>query len=183
MRALKAVPALGAAALMLCALSSASAQQRARQRAPIIRVYSTSGGDYINTSTYVEPQIQVSENAYVFAVEMDLDGQIQVLHPDFPGLSVRISAHTNLRLPNFFAGFNQGVPNAGVYSSRSEEHTSELQSLRHLVCRLLLEKKKKKKMNPFLIRFHILHIHHSYLYSHDIFNLSCYQLELNLLMK
>src|SRR5947199_7169321 len=28
---------------------------------------------------------------------------------------------------------------------RSEEHTSELQSLRHLVCRLLLEKKKKIK--------------------------------------
>src|SRR5262245_64363583 len=27
---------------------------------------------------------------------------------------------------------------------RSEEHTSELQSLRHLVCRLLLEKKKQK---------------------------------------
>src|SRR5205814_10451714 len=30
---------------------------------------------------------------------------------------------------------------------RSEEHTSELQSLRHLVCRLLLEKKKKKTKN------------------------------------
>src|SRR5204863_8869509 len=30
-------------------------------------------------------------------------------------------------------------------SSRSEEHTSELQSRRDLVCRLLLEKKKKKK--------------------------------------
>src|ERR1035441_1522008 len=29
-----------------------------------------------------------------------------------------------------------------VLISRSEEHTSELQSLRHLVCRLLLEKKK-----------------------------------------
>src|SRR5437899_8197449 len=29
---------------------------------------------------------------------------------------------------------------------RSEEHTSELQSLRHLVCRLLLEKKKMEKM-------------------------------------
>src|SRR5258705_1979720 len=27
---------------------------------------------------------------------------------------------------------------------RSEEHTSELQSLRHLVCRLLLEKKKQR---------------------------------------
>src|SRR5262245_65276225 len=31
----------------------------------------------------------------------------------------------------------------GFRHSRSEEHTSELQSLRHLVCRLLLEKKKK----------------------------------------
>src|SRR5205823_7658035 len=30
-------------------------------------------------------------------------------------------------------------------STRSEEHTSELQSLAYLVCRLLLEKKKKKK--------------------------------------
>src|SRR5205814_9502330 len=29
-----------------------------------------------------------------------------------------------------------------AYQERSEEHTSELQSLRHLVCRLLLEKKK-----------------------------------------
>src|SRR5438045_8279664 len=33
----------------------------------------------------------------------------------------------------------------GVLVGRSEEHTSELQSLRHLVCRLLLEKKKNKK--------------------------------------
>src|SRR5207253_3360819 len=31
--------------------------------------------------------------------------------------------------------------------TRSEEHTSELQSRGHLVCRLLLEKKKKKKTN------------------------------------
>src|SRR5258708_16010257 len=31
----------------------------------------------------------------------------------------------------------------GQYSDRSEEHTSELQSPDHLVCRLLLEKKKK----------------------------------------
>src|SRR5437899_8832028 len=35
----------------------------------------------------------------------------------------------------------------GADSPRSEEHTSELQSLRHLVCRLLLEKKKKKGHN------------------------------------
>src|SRR5262245_62407184 len=36
------------------------------------------------------------------------------------------------------------VPLGRVALSRSEEHTSELQSLRHLVCRLLLEKKKTK---------------------------------------
>src|SRR5438093_12580342 len=34
-----------------------------------------------------------------------------------------------------------------VSFARSEEHTSELQSLTNLVCRLLLEKKKKKKKN------------------------------------
>src|SRR2546429_4580788 len=34
--------------------------------------------------------------------------------------------------------------------TRSEEHTSELQSRLHLVCRLLLEKKKKKKKSRIL---------------------------------
>src|SRR5947199_7163930 len=33
-------------------------------------------------------------------------------------------------------------------ATRSEEHTSELQSLRHLVCRLLLEKKKNNSQTP-----------------------------------
>src|SRR5262245_63928104 len=36
---------------------------------------------------------------------------------------------------------------APVQLERSEEHTSELQSLRHLVCRLLLEKKNKHTKN------------------------------------
>src|SRR5687768_18062600 len=35
-----------------------------------------------------------------------------------------------------------GAPDALVQTARSEEHTSELQSRLHLVCRLLLEKKK-----------------------------------------
>src|SRR5437870_10382678 len=38
--------------------------------------------------------------------------------------------------------------------SRSEEHTSELQSRGHLVCRLLLEKKKKKIRHPPLYLVH-----------------------------
>src|SRR5258708_26913241 len=44
-----------------------------------------------------------------------------------------------------------------IYFDRSEEHTSELQSPDHLVCRLLLEKKKKNKKSlahlPRLARF------------------------------
>src|ERR1039458_10692803 len=34
------------------------------------------------------------------------------------------------------------------HTTRSEEHTAELQSLRHLVCRLLLEKKKTTTRRP-----------------------------------
>src|SRR2546425_9575828 len=37
-----------------------------------------------------------------------------------------------------------GVPAPKMERGRSEEHTSELQSLAYLVCRLLLEKKKQK---------------------------------------
>src|SRR3712207_8540469 len=51
-----------------------------------------------------------------------------------PGLSHRLP----LPLP----------PPPGCPSRRSEEHTSELQSRQYLVCRLLLEK-KKKKINTF----------------------------------
>src|SRR5438034_8025522 len=39
------------------------------------------------------------------------------------------------------------LADGGRFGTRSEEHTSELQSHSDLVCRLLLEKKKKKKKN------------------------------------
>src|SRR5229473_4116009 len=41
------------------------------------------------------------------------------------------------------------VPRSEVERLRSEEHTSELQSLAYLVCRLLLEKKKKQLISHF----------------------------------
>src|SRR2546425_7207927 len=52
-----------------------------------------------------------------------------------------------------FGDFEQGLNSAvnklrqtlGDSADRSEEHTSELQSLAYLVCRLLLEKKKKNR--------------------------------------
>src|SRR2546429_2882188 len=47
----------------------------------------------------------------------------------------------------------------GYMPKRSEEHTSELQSRLHLVCRLLLEKKKKEKRvrTVSLTRFTVQH--------------------------
>src|SRR5689334_15831277 len=109
---------VGATALMACVIAAqAGAQETTDKRAPIIRIYSAGGDNVINTSSYVRPVIEVAENAYVFAVAMDLDGQIQVLHPDFPGLSVKLAARRQVSLPNFFAGFQNNA--GGYYSSVS----------------------------------------------------------------
>src|SRR5262245_64934618 len=58
-----------------------------------------------------------------------------------------LAAHNGIegRHRNEAAGAGIGLVTAAKQGAghRSEEHTSELQSLRHLVCRLLLEKKKK----------------------------------------
>src|SRR5687768_17854233 len=45
----------------------------------------------------------------------------------------------------FAGGVMGALDRWGGFGERSEEHTSELQSRLHLVCRLLLEKKKKKE--------------------------------------
>src|SRR2546422_2426205 len=42
--------------------------------------------------------------------------------------------------------YRSGGTSPTISTARSEEHTSELQSRLHLVCRLLLEKKKKKNI-------------------------------------
>ena len=49
-----------------------------------------------------------------------------------------------IKLPAFYMDFDAYQRREYDYRSRSEEHTSELQSRTNLVCRLLLEKKKKK---------------------------------------
>src|SRR5205814_7210743 len=67
--------------------------------------------------------------------------------PPPPPVAVSVSP-TSASIPvnatqQFTATLQNDPSNKGVtWALRSEEHTSELQSLRHLVCRLLLEKKK-----------------------------------------
>src|SRR5262245_63000706 len=75
--------------------------------------------------------------------------------PPHAGLEQRSKEPSEKRFPGPRGGFRGGIarqrrPLLDLAQSnrlrcyeRSEEHTSELQSLRHLVCRLLLEKKKK----------------------------------------
>src|SRR2546429_5537361 len=52
--------------------------------------------------------------------------------------------HQLQRLPRRAPRADRGDAQGQARSGRSEEHTSELQSRLHLVCRLLLEKKKKE---------------------------------------
>src|SRR2546429_2703610 len=67
-----------------------------------------------------------------------------------PRLGARHARHAGRHaqhFPRLFAGNEVQVPghaqrDSDPFASRSEEHTSELQSRLHLVCRLLLEKKK-----------------------------------------
>src|SRR5262245_27256266 len=74
-----------------------------------------------------------SDNGYLAAHDF---------HPPPLGSDTRIADHLR---PFWHVGPNPRFDLIWRHGSRlvrSEEHTSELQSLRHLVCRLLLEKKK-----------------------------------------
>src|SRR3712207_8074738 len=63
------------------------------------------------------------------------------VHPLEPHL---VAAHARERLGERASPTPQRLHlGAGEHDPRSEEHTSELQSRQYLVCRLLLEKKKK----------------------------------------
>src|SRR5689334_24470104 len=68
--------------------------------------------------------------------------QDRASEPDFKENALRIRARA-IRL-GVRAAHAAVTASAGGANNRSEEHTSELQSQFHLVCRLLLEKKKKK---------------------------------------
>src|SRR2546422_5434145 len=69
--------------------------------------------------------------------------------PAYSELDVRLAWQATPKLEFSIVGQNllhdhHAEFGAVVSRQRSEEHTSELQSRLHLVCRLLLEKKKKK---------------------------------------
>src|SRR5262245_65374830 len=81
----------------------------------------------------------IGEYAKRFGVYDDL--------PNYLSYALGAGETTVLRMTTAYSMFANGGRRIKPTLIRSEEHTSELQSLRHLVCRLLLEKKKKKKKN------------------------------------
>src|SRR2546421_4877914 len=75
------------------------------------------------------------------------------MHKDYLG-----TPHLFIALTKLDGGCTQDALRALSFSSRSEEHTSELQSRSDLVCRLLLEKKKKIKMHHIATNKHTIYI-------------------------
>src|SRR5205814_9409472 len=90
--------------------------------------------------------------SWMYALALHDALPISGARPGSPGPGGRVAGHHRgvpVRLRD--DRHRSGLPGAGTarrtepgrpLRCRSEEHTSELQSLRHLVCRLLLEKKK-----------------------------------------
>src|SRR5258708_20408369 len=87
------------------------------------------------TFPWSNPALSPDERATLVMKEMTIDEKITLLHgTGHPGLGP---------MSPLSSGSNGGAGYVvGVERLRSEEHTSELQSPDHLVCRLLLEKKK-----------------------------------------
>src|SRR5436853_3790938 len=80
--------------------------------------------------------------SYSYGVHRDLHSFPTRRSSDLRANSVRPEhAHFQVRKADRHNSRIDGRSSVRTLSRRSEEHTSELQSLRHLVCRLLLEKK------------------------------------------
>src|SRR2546422_2954395 len=89
-------------------------------------------------------QARLTGDQEVPAVAADTTGRFEILvNKDATAGEYTLRVNSGVRVTQ--SHFHCGP--AGV-NGRSEEHTSELQSRLHLVCRLLLEKKKKTHTRP-----------------------------------
>src|SRR5207253_7554544 len=95
----------------------------------------------VDSDRYAMPQAKVGKNMAVGRLTMHRDGYGFVI-PETSSLDEKLKARLggDIFVPPPAIG-------SAMHGDRSEEHTSELQSRGHLVCRLLLEKKKKNHTN------------------------------------
>src|SRR5215217_8315601 len=116
-------------------------------------MFKTAGADRLMTVDLHTAQIQGFFDGpvdHLFALDLLVahvcerwgDRDLTVVSPDSG--RVRVSERWSDKLG--------GVPLAFIHKTRSEEHTSELQSRQYLVCRLLLETKNEQSNTPQRVR-------------------------------
>src|SRR5690554_7103308 len=96
----------------------------------------------------IDALVQLKARHYNEALAEWLLDRREVRQFEFTGERYIQKKHPIFKNPDSHWGrahFYAASKRLGPLNIRSEEHTSELQSRPHLVCRLLLEKKKKKK--------------------------------------
>src|SRR5690554_7317022 len=101
--------------------------------------------------TYVDPDPVGTGDFVSFRsgnATMEVD-DFTVYRSRYPSVDVHVgpTVGDDIRMENPNPNTSSGRVMSIIKDNRSEEHTSELQSRPHLVCRLLLEKKKNKKKN------------------------------------
>src|SRR5690606_39378434 len=93
------------------------------------------GGEYAEGNIVIRTSLTLVGEGHPVIDGEKAHEPISILAPNvtIDGFTIKASGHSSLR----------DIAGIKIYD-RSEEHTSELQSRENLVCRLLLEKKKKK---------------------------------------
>ena len=104
MRRIDVVFAFGVTPMLFGSVASPVwAQEGSCRAAPGISVYYAPG--VTEGISYISSHIRASESAYVFAVEIDLNGEVEVLYPNSPNDSSKVVADRPIAMPSFFSGF------------------------------------------------------------------------------
>src|SRR5262245_5807308 len=115
----------------------------AKRKIPqLVDVTAKSGVRFVHTSAPEKKYIVESMSGGVLLIDYDRDGWPDIYFTNAPTVEMALQgkkSRSALYRNNRDGAFTDVTEKAGVGYPRSEEHTSELQSLRHLVCRLLLE--------------------------------------------
>src|SRR2546422_5064428 len=90
---------------------------------------------------------------------MQQDALVDVAEPEGLADLLRAPTFDVAQLDHGALPLRQPIDRVADVRQRSEEHTSELQSRLHLVCRLLLEKKKKKTLHASACHQHLRTLH------------------------
>src|SRR5258705_5223030 len=133
--------------LRAAAATGSTCTRTANFCAPNTSTWAIPGSCEICCASVISPYSSTTDNGKV------AETKLIYMTGKSPGLTFRKLGGMVISTGNFFAATVSAVCTSSAAPSmlrlrsnwivRSEEHTSELQSLRHLVCRLLLEKKKK----------------------------------------